>query len=47
LLRKAAERTIGGLSRAIGKCLDKFAPRECAKAASLKMADQTFGDAPI
>jgi transposase len=30
LLRKAAERTIDGLWRAIGKCLDKFTPRECA-----------------
>ena len=29
-LRKAAERTIDGLWRAIGKCLDKFNPRECA-----------------
>jgi hypothetical protein len=30
LLRKAAERTIDGLWRAIGKCLDKFTRRECA-----------------
>jgi transposase len=30
LLRKAAERTIDGLWRAIGKCLNKFTPRECA-----------------
>jgi len=30
LLRKAAERTIDGLWRAIGKCLDKFTQRECA-----------------
>lgn len=30
LLRKAAERTVDGLWRAIGECLDKFTPRECA-----------------
>ncbi len=30
LLRKAAERTIDGLWTAIGNCLDKFTPRECA-----------------
>ena len=30
LLRKAAERTIDGLWRVIGECLDRFTPRECA-----------------
>jgi transposase len=30
LLRKAAERTIGGLWTAIGRLLDSFTPRECA-----------------
>ena len=30
LLRKAAERTIDGLWKAIAKCLVKFTPRECA-----------------
>ena len=31
LLREAAERTIEGLWRAIGDCLDRSTPRECAK----------------
>ena len=30
LLRKAAERTVEGLWRAIGRCLNRFTPRECA-----------------
>ena len=30
LLRKAAERTVDGLWRVIGECLDRFTPRECA-----------------
>lgn len=30
LLRKAAERTVEGLWRAIGQCLGSFSPRECA-----------------
>ena len=30
LLRKAAERTVDGLWRAIGDCLNRFSPRECA-----------------
>ena len=30
LLRKAAERTVQGLWRAIGRCLNRFTPRECA-----------------
>jgi hypothetical protein len=30
LLRKAAERTVEGLWRAIGQCLENFTPRECA-----------------
>ena len=30
LLRKATERTIDGLWRVIGQCLDRFTPRECA-----------------
>lgn len=30
LLRKAAERTVDGLWRAIGRCIDAFAPLECA-----------------
>lgn len=30
LLRKAAERTLEGLWRAIGQCLDRFSPAECA-----------------
>ena len=30
LLRKAAERTVEGLWRAIGKLLDAFTPSECA-----------------
>ena len=30
LLRKAAERTVEGLWNAIGRCLDRFTPRECA-----------------
>jgi transposase len=30
LLRKAAERTVEGLWRAIDACLDRFSPRECA-----------------
>jgi transposase len=30
LLRKAAARTVEGLWRAIGRCLDRFTPRECA-----------------
>jgi transposase len=30
LLRKAAERTVEGLWKAIGRCLDLFTPRECA-----------------
>jgi transposase len=30
LLRKAAERTVEALWRAIGDCLDRFSPRECA-----------------
>jgi transposase len=30
LLRTAAERTVEGLWRAIGRCLDRFTPRECA-----------------
>jgi transposase len=30
LLRKAAERTVEGLWRVIGECLDRFSPRECA-----------------
>ena len=30
LLRKAAERTVEGLWRAIGQCLESFSPRECA-----------------
>ena len=29
LLRKAAERTIGGLWTAIGRIIDRFTPREC------------------
>jgi hypothetical protein len=28
-LRKAAERTVEGLRRPIGKCLDRFSPHEC------------------
>jgi transposase len=30
LLRTAAERTVEGLWRAIGRCLDRFTPGECA-----------------
>ena len=30
LLRKAAERTVEGLWSAIGRCLDRFTPCECA-----------------
>jgi len=30
LLRKAAERTVDGLWRVIGECLNRFTPRECA-----------------
>ena len=30
LLRKAAERTVDGLWRVIGECLDRFTPPECA-----------------
>jgi transposase len=30
LLRKAAERTVEGLWNAIGRCLDRFTPPECA-----------------
>jgi transposase len=30
LLRTAAERTVEGLWSAIGRCLDRFTPRECA-----------------
>jgi transposase len=30
LLRTAAERTVEGLWAAIGRCLDRFTPRECA-----------------
>jgi transposase len=30
LLRKAADRTVEGLWNAIGRCLDRFTPRECA-----------------
>ena len=30
LLRKAAERTVDGLWRVIGECLNHFTPRECA-----------------
>ena len=30
MLRKAAERTVDGLWRVIGQCLDRFTPRECA-----------------
>jgi hypothetical protein len=30
LLRKAAERTVEGLWRVIGLCLERFSPRECA-----------------
>jgi transposase len=30
LLRKAAERTVEGLWRAIAQCLDRFTPQECA-----------------
>jgi transposase len=30
LLRKAAERTVDGLWRVIGECLDRFTPCECA-----------------
>jgi transposase len=30
LLRKAAERTIGGLCDAIGRIIDLFPPAECA-----------------
>ena len=30
LLRQAAERTVDGLWRVIGDCLDRFTPRECA-----------------
>ncbi len=31
LLRKAAERTVGGLWNAIGRLIDLFTPNECAK----------------
>ena len=30
LLRKAAERTVGGLWNAIGRLIDLFTPQECA-----------------
>jgi hypothetical protein len=30
LLRTAAERTVGGLWSAIGRCIDEFTPPECA-----------------
>jgi len=30
LLRKAAERTVDGLWRVIGECLNRFTPHECA-----------------
>lgn len=30
LLRKTAERTVESLRRAVGACLDRFCPRECA-----------------
>ena len=39
LLRKAAERTVDGLWRVIGDCLDRFTPRECA------MGGRSFGSA--
>src|SRR6478752_2722268 len=43
LLRKAAERSVTGLWRAIGRIVDTFTPTECANTSPLVATMQTDG----